>query len=88
MVVELLPRMGSLDLNAAGLLIKVLFLERFKPSLLQARFGIGDVYFCALSWGKLEVIEASGLKWQRRSVLEQVLVCSFVETRLRLWRVE
>ena len=23
----------------------------------QARFGIGDVYFCALSWGKLEVIE-------------------------------
>ncbi|CAE7243966.1 ktnD [Symbiodinium pilosum] len=68
--------------------VQVLFLERFKPSLLQARFGIGDVYFCALSWGKLEVIEASGLKWQRRSVLEQVLVCSFVETRLRLWRVE
>ena len=31
--------------------------------LLQARFGIGDVYFCALSWGKLEVIEArSGSK--------------------------
>ena len=27
-------------------------------SLLQARFGIGDVYFCAISWGKLEVIEA------------------------------
>ncbi|CAJ1333515.1 unnamed protein product [Effrenium voratum] len=23
----------------------------------KARFGIGDVYFCALSWGKLEVIE-------------------------------
>eukprot|EP00913_Durusdinium_trenchii_P021873 g20552.t1 len=23
----------------------------------KARFGIGDVYFCAISWGKLEVIE-------------------------------
>eukprot|EP00439_Symbiodinium_sp_Y106_P001165 s2874_g1.t1 len=63
-----------------------LFLHAMKPmydllgwdvwTYYAARFGIGDVYFCAISWGKLEVIEdPMGIKRLSHHALHCDVLC-------------